>query len=273
MSENPAFTDRTIPMVSIPAGTFTMGSPETEANRYTDETQHQVTLTKGFYMGKYQVTQEQYQAVMGSNPSYFTTAVDGESGTPGKLPVEQVSWYDAIVFCNKLSAMEGLSPVYSIGGKTDPAQWGTVPTSSNKKWNKVEMVPGADGYCLPTEAQWEYVCRAGTTTAYNSGAVISDDTGWYDANSGEKTHQAGLKPANTWELYDMHGNVWEWCWDRFADYSSEAQTDPAGAVCGASRVVRGGSWVSPAECVRSAYRGASTASCRNDLIGFRLVRP
>jgi formylglycine-generating enzyme required for sulfatase activity len=273
MSENPAFTDRIIPMVSIPAGTFTMGSPTGEPDRNPNEMQHSVTLTKGFYMGKYQVTQEQYQAVMGSNPSYFTEAVDGENGTPGKLPVEQVSWYDAIVFCNKLSVMEGLSPVYGIDGKTDPAQWGAIPERSNKKWNAVEMVSGADGYRLPAEAQWEYACRAGTATAYNSGAAISDDTGWYDANSGEKTHQAGLKPANAWGLYDMHGNVFEWCWDWNDDYSSEAQTDPTGAVFGAYRGIRGGSWDHPAWFVRSANRIFSAPSIRSSDTGFRLVRP
>jgi formylglycine-generating enzyme required for sulfatase activity len=267
-------------MVFIPAGTFTMGSPTYEPDNIFDPDrdangpQHSVTLTKGFYMGKYQVTQEQYQAVMGSNPSYFTSAVDGESGTPGKLPVEQVSWYDAIVFCNKLSVLEGLRPVYDINGKTDPANWGAIPEYSSKKWNKVVMVSGADGYRLPTEAQWEYACRAGTTTAYNTGAAISDDTGWYEENSGGKTHQTGLKPANTWGLYDMHGNVWEWCWDRFAEYSSEAQIDPTGAVCGNKRVVHGGGWYDYELYLRSDYRYfGDDPSSKSFKVGFRLARP
>jgi formylglycine-generating enzyme required for sulfatase activity len=264
-----------IDVAQIPAGTFTMGSPAGEPNRYSDEgPQHSVTLS-GFYMGKYQVTQEQYQIVMGSNPSNFKSAVAGESGTPGKLPVETVSWYDALVFCNKLSMMEGLSPAYSISGSTDPAAWGTVPTSSNTTWNAVVIVSGSNGYRLPTEAQWEYACRAGTTTAYNTGAAISDYTGCYTSNSGSKTHQVGLKSANYWGLYDMHGNVWEWCWDWYGEnyYSSSPANNPMGASSGASRVRRGGSWDSSAENLRSAYRVNSYPHIRGGSIGFRLVRP
>jgi len=264
-----------VSMVQIPAGTFTMGSPAGESGRQSNETQHSVTLTKSFYMGKYQVTQEQYQLVMGSNPSNFTSAVAGESGTPGKLPVEKVSWYDALVFCNKLSMMEGLSPAYSISGSTDPAAWGTVPTSSNTTWNTVVIVTGSTGYRLPTEAQWEYACRAGTTTAYNTGTAISDNTGWYTANSGSKTHQVGLKTGNVWGLYDMHGNVWEWCWDLYDSsyYSSSPTNDPMGASSGANRVIRGGGWNYSAEFMRSAFRSNNTPSLRNDSLGFRLVRP
>jgi uncharacterized repeat protein (TIGR02543 family) len=261
-----------IEMVSIPAGTFTMGSPTTEADRGGDETQHSVTLT-GFYMGKYQVTQEQYQAVIGSNPSNFKIAVDGESGTPGKLPVEMVSWYDAIVFCNELSMMEGLDPVYSISGKTDPAEWGeTVPTSSDATWNAAVMDKSKNGYRLPTEAEWEYACRAGTTTAYNTGATISDDTGWYSVNSGNKTHQVGLKPANTWGLYDMHGNLFEWCWDWNGYYPNGAQTDPTGAVSGSNRVHRNSSFIFDEKEMRSARRRSDPPSFRYFGLGLRLVR-
>jgi len=266
----------TIEMVSIPAGTFTMGSPSTESGSYSNERpQHSVTLS-GFYMGKYQVTQEQYQAVMGSNPSYFKTAVTGESGTPGKLPVEQVSWYDALVFCNKLSIKEGLSPAYSINSKTNPADWGAVPTSyddpKRTTWDAVVIVDGSTGYRLPTEAQWEYACRAGTTTAYNTGDTISDNTGWYDNNSG-KTHQVGLKPANAWGLYDMHGNLWEWCWDWYGTYPSTSQTDPTGAVSGTLRVNRGGYWNNAATYLRSAYRNGNYPYDSNSSIGLRIVRP
>ena len=266
-----------IEMVPIPAGTFMMGSPTTEPNRSSNETQHSVTLSS-FKMGKYQVTQEQYQAVIGSNPSRFTSAVDGESGTPGKLPVEVVSWYDAIVFCNKLSKMEELEPVYSISGSTDPAVWianngGTIPTSSNATWNGAVMDKSKNGYRLPTEAEWEYACRAGTTTAYNTGATISDNTGWYNANSDSKTHEVGLKSANAWGLYDMHGNVYEWCWDWYGSYSSSAQTNPFGAVTGSKRVARGGNWVS-AENLRSAFRYCfAPPYLRARYLGFRLVRP
>ncbi|MDR2596963.1 MAG: formylglycine-generating enzyme family protein, partial [Treponema sp.] len=182
---SPAGTETTSPtgivMVSIPAGTFIMGSPASEPDREpegADETQHSVTLS-GFKMSKYEVTQEQYQAVMGSNPSFFTFPLAGE--TQGKRPVESVSWYDAIVFCNRLSIKEGLRPAYSLGGNTDPAAWGNVPTLTfqNATWNAMQIVEGSNGYRLPTEAQWEYACRAGTTTAYNTGNTISDDTGWY----------------------------------------------------------------------------------------------
>jgi len=266
-----------IEMVSIPAGTFTMGQP---GGIKTPE--HSVTLS-GFYMGKYQVTQEQYQAVMGSNPSSFSSSPQAGE-TQGKRPVERVIWYDALVFCNKLSAMEGLSPAYSISGSTDPATWGSVPPGSNTTWDAVTIVSGSTGYRLPTEAQWEYACRAGTTTKYNTGDTISDSTGWYSSNSGSKTHEVGLKPANAWGLYDMHGNVWEWCWDWYGDYSSSAQTDPMGAssgTYGTYRVLRGGCWLDPATGLRSAdrnfynpsYRDDGDPNCRYDALGFRLVRP
>ena len=257
--------------VWIQGGTFTMGSPTTEANRETNETQHQVTLT-GFYMGKYPVTQAQYEAVTGTNPSNFKTPVSPETSTANR-PVETVSWYGALVFCNKLSVNEGLTPAYRISGSTDPAAWGTVPTSSNATWNAVEIVAGSTGYRLPTEAQWEYACRAETETAYNTGATISDNTGWYASNSGSRTHSVGEKPANAWGLYDMHGNVYEWCWDWYGDYASGTQTDPTGAVSGNYRVIRGGSWSASGQRLRSAYRYFDYPYSRGNTIGFRLVRP
>jgi formylglycine-generating enzyme required for sulfatase activity len=250
-------------MVRINGGTFMMGSPASEPQRSDNETQHQVTVSS-FYMGKYPVTQREYQQVMGTNPSNFK----GDN-----LPVEKVRWYDALVFCNKLSMKEGLSPAYSINGSTDPAAWGGVPTDRNATWNAVAIVAGSNGYRLPTEAQWEYACRAGTTTAYNTGANISDTTGWYDANSGGRTHPVGQKAANRWGLYDMHGNVWEWCWDWHGSYASGAQTDPGGAVSGYCRVARGGSWYNFGLLLRSAFRGNYDPDYWDNGIGFRLVRP
>jgi len=259
-------------MVQIPAGTFTMGSPEDEPNRYSDETQRQVTISKSFYMGKYEVTQELYQAVMGENPSSFSSnPASGE--IQRRRPVEQVIWYDTIVFCNRLSIEEGLTPAYRINGSTNPSDWGNVPTSSNATWNAVTIESEASGYRLPTEAEWEYACRAGTTTAYYTGDAISDDTGWYWNNSNQ-THEVGKKPANAYGLHDMHGNVLEWCWDRYGSYASVAQTDPKGAASGRYRVLRGGSWGSLALDLRSAYRFSYlNPSYGVNNGGFRVVRP
>jgi formylglycine-generating enzyme required for sulfatase activity len=271
-------------MVWIQGGTFTMGSPEEESAHNSDETQHQVTLT-GFYMGKYQVTQAQYQEVMGINPSYFRTAVSPETST-AKRPVERVCWYDALVFCNKLSISEGLTPAYSIGGKTDPEEWGTVPTSENPTWNAVTVVAGSDGYRLPTEAQWEYACRAGTTGPFNTGDNITtaqanyDGTLPYNNNPAgiyrNRTTEVGSFEPNAWGLYDMHGNVWEWCWDWYGGpYASGTQTDPTGAGSGYNRVMRGGSWFTFGRNLRSAFRYYEEPYgwFEYSEIGFRVVRP
>jgi formylglycine-generating enzyme required for sulfatase activity len=252
-------------MVWIPAGSFTMGSPVSEENRFDDEgPQHTVTLTGGFYMGKYTVTQSQYQAVTGTNPSGFKTAPAGENAA--KLPVEQVTWYDAVEFCNKLSQLEGLTPVYTISGRT-PATGYPIKSAT------VTAVLSAAGYRLPTEAQWEYACRAGTSTVYNTGTSISNNTGWYNANSMNTTHEVGKKSANARGLYDMHGNVWEWCGDWFGNYSSGTQTNPTGVSSGLTRVTRGGSWYSSPQGVRSACRNGDTPSGQFANLGFRVVRP
>ncbi|MBR0237028.1 MAG: SUMF1/EgtB/PvdO family nonheme iron enzyme [Thermoguttaceae bacterium] len=206
-----------------PAGTFMMGSPSSESGRDNDETQHQVTLTKGFWMMETEVTQKQWKAVMGNNPSNFK----GDD-----LPVESVSWNDCQEFCKKCTQL-GL-----------PVQ-------------------------LPTEAQWEYACRAGTTGAYSGNL---DEMAWYWDNSNKTTHSVGTKKPNAWGLYDMHGNVWEWCQDWKADYPSGSVTDPAGPSSGSVRVIRGGSWCYIARFCRSAIRYSSAPDNRDDLLGFRCVK-
>ena len=214
----------------IPAGSFMMGSPDSDPDALVSEKpQHKVTITKPFYIGIYAVTQDQYQAVMGSNPSVYKG---------GANPVEKVNWHDAAAFCEKLSAKTGKN------------------------------------IHLPTEAQWEYSCRAGGTGVF-SGTGRLDQMGWYDGNSGGRTHPVGQKKPNAWGLYDMHGNVWEWCADWFGvDYYANANDeDPQGPSSGPVRVLRGGCWVfNPGRC-RSALRYMGFPDYRNfgGSTGFRVV--
>ncbi len=194
-------------LVLIPAGEFLMGSPDSDKDALPSEKpQHRVRITKPFYLGKYLVTQDQWQTVMDSNPSEFKGP---------KNPVEQVSWDECRTFLGKLNAKSAAG-----GGK----------------------------FQLPSEAQWEYACRAGSKTRYCFGDDESKlgDYAWYEANSGNKTDPVGEKKPNAWGLYDMHGNVWEWCEDWYADYKESAVDDPTGAATGSLRVIRGGSWIRPA---------------------------
>jgi len=256
-----------IVMVRVPGGSFQMGNPDTSDERPV----HTVTLT-GFYMGKYPVTQAQYQSVMGSNPSYFSS--DPASGeVQENRPVECVSWYDAIEFCNALSIKEGLSPYYTID------EVNKDPNNTNgwddMKWT-VTCNSMANGYRLPTEAQWEYAAKGGNGTPGNytyAGSNTVGDVAWYYNNSNNMTHEVGKKQPNGLGIYDMSGNVWEWCWDWYKGYSSGAQTDPQGAASGDYRVLRGGSWNSNASRARSVYRIDYSPSSRYYNLGFRLVRP
>jgi formylglycine-generating enzyme required for sulfatase activity len=238
-------------MVWVPGGSFTMG--DTAGGGDKDEIKHQVSLS-GFYMGQTEVTQAQWQKVMGSNPSNFI----GGSDAPNR-PVEQVSWYDAVEFCNKLSLQEGKSPVYTING------------------NNVTLNQGASGYRLPTEAEWEYAAKGGASTPVQTvkyaGSANLEEIAWTSSNSGNTTHPVAQKKANGLGLYDMSGNVWEWCWDWKGDYSTSAQTDPAGPASGTYRVIRGGNWYSSAGYARLSDRYSYTPDYRNYDIGFRVVLP
>ncbi|MBN2328675.1 MAG: SUMF1/EgtB/PvdO family nonheme iron enzyme [Candidatus Omnitrophica bacterium] len=244
----------------IPSGSFSMGSPLDEVERYEDEVLHNVTFTIGFYMGKYEITQSQWEAVMGSNPSYY-------AGNPDN-PVENVSWYDCAQFCNALSALEGLTPVY------DENSW--------------QIDRNANGFRLPSETEWEYACRAGTTTRFywgDSGSeIVMKQYCWYEKNADEGfwtnphaevegAQQAGLKKPNAWGLYDMSGNVWEWCQDRYADYPAGDVVDPVSQESGLDRIIRGGSWLNYSYICRSAYRDYWSPDAFDFDTGFRIVRP
>ena len=232
-------------LVLIPKGTFMMGSPESEKGRNENETQHEVTISKDYYLGVHEVTQAQYEKVIGKNPSHFQGAIVGNENAD--LPVENVSWHDAVEFCKKLSELP-----------------------EEKKAGRV--------YRLPTEAQWEYACRAGSKTAYS----FDDEEGllpvygWFYRNSSKRTHTVGLLEPNAWGLYDMHGNVWEWCSDWYGEYPNGAVSDPVGPRPrkGSHRVIRGGSWCHEAAYCRSAYRYRYVPQDQDDLFGFRVaLRP
>ena len=278
------FFDLNLEMVHVPGGSFQMGGDGQSTGDGTDSIPvHTVTLT-GFYMGKYEVTQAQWQAVMGTTIQQLQTAAsDGTTnyGRGDNYPVYYVSWYNALVFCNKLSVMEGLTPAYRINNSTNPDDWGTVPTNFDAAWNAVEVVNGSTGYRLPTEAQWEYAAKGGDGSPGNytyAGSNTVDDVAWYSTNSGNTAHTVGTKAANGLGLYDMSGNVYEWCWDWYGNYSSGPQTDPTGApspsATGTVRVMRGGSRNNTeAQYIRSAFRNYNAPISRNNTRGFRVLRP
>jgi len=240
-------------LVLIPKGRFLMGSPPDEVGSHDSKRRHEVTISRDYYLGVHEVTQAQYKKVMGKNPSYFqgdqvaerhpqTNRVVKDVDSSNH-PVESVSWDEAVEFCQRLSALP-----------------------EEKKAGRV--------YRLPTEAEWEYACRAGSQTVYGYGnnAESLGEYAWYDGNSGSKTHSVGQKKPNAWGLHDMHGNAWEWCSDWFgADYYTQSpKDDPKGPLSGSFRVLRGGSWLNPAGFCRSAHRDGRFPDYRNLNLGFRV---
>ena len=211
-------------MIWCAPGHFLMGSPLAERGRFDDEPQHQVTLTQGFWLGKYEVTQKQWESVMGENPSKFKD--------PDR-PVDSVSWEDCNAFLRQVNT--------GLGGVAR----------------------------FPTEAEWEYACRAGSSSPVAGNGLLSD-MAWYDANSGNETHPVGKNHPNAWGFFDMHGNVLEWCYDWFGKFEAKA-TDPKGPAIGSFRVLRGGCWFFYARDCRSAYRLKRDPALRNAIYGFRLA--
>ena len=254
---NSVQADKTVKgnLVLIPAGPFSLGNTGSYEGEYDEKLPVTIIISKPFYISKYEITQQQYKAVMGNNPSEFK----GDN-----LPVEQVSWYDALNFCNALSQSEGLTPCYTING------------------TKVTCDFEANGYRLPTEAEWEYAAKAGTKTDFYSGKLTYsgnspidpnlDKIAWYSANSSNTTHPVGQKTPNAFGLYDMSGNVWEWCWDRYAEYPSKETKDYQGPEIGTYRVYRGGGWRNLAWYCRSTNRDRNYLDDKNNSLGFRVVK-
>lgn len=249
-------------LVLVEAGTFLMGSSVEEIGRESDETRHRVTISRDFLMSRYEITQEEYRRVVGANPSRFS----GED-----LPVENLSWVDAISYCNLRSEIEGLEPAYAV-------------VAGRVAWNRA-----ANGYRLPTEAEWEYAARGGHLAESHgshrddadapaggalrySGADDLNAVGWYAENSGYRTQPVGSKRPNELGLHDMTGNVSEWVFDIYGPYPAGPVTDPAGPAFGASRVERGGGWYASARFCRVANRNDSPPGTRSAGLGFRVVR-
>jgi len=245
--------------ILVEGGSFNMG----DASYATPI--HSVTLNS-FYIGKYEVTQSEWQATMNSNPSNHTGDLS--------RPVEMVSWYDVLVYCNKRSIAEGLTPCYSISNATDPASWGIVPTVNNAVWNAAVCNWSANGYRLASEAEWEFAARGGNSSQgyLYSGSNTVGDVAWCLANASDTTHPVGLKDANELGIYDMTGNVFEWNWDWYAVYTADAQTNPTGPLTGASKMCRGGSYSGNVFYNLNSTRFFSTPFGGGYALGFRLAR-
>lgn len=270
-------------LMLIKSGDFEMGSPLAENGRVIDETQHGVRLTRDFLLGAFEVTQDQYRQVMKFNPSWFQAQAGGEAKVTehetGHFPVDSVTWFDAIAFCNQLSLDDGDEPYYELAD---------TEREGDSIKNATVTIRGGSGYRLPTEAEWEYACRAGTTTAYQFGAAGGNGNqsnikgvtmgGGYGGRivgpNLERTAKVGNYRPNRWRLFDMHGNVAEWCWDWYdKDYYAKApDNDPAGPRTGTHRVLRGGSWLVGEASSRSASRLMHAPGESTYFSGFRVAR-
>ena len=231
----------------VPAGKFTVGSPESETGREIDELRHEVALTRGYFIGETEVTQAQWRAVMDDNPSRISTCGDS-------CPVEAITWLEAVEFVNALSRKASLTECYQVSGES------------------VTFVGlSCTGYRLPTEAEWEHAAVAAGPGPY-AGSDNLDAVAWFEANSAGSTHPAGEKQANAWGIFDMSGNVGEWVWDWYDDYPSLLVTDPLGPTTGTQRVVRGGNWRFVESRCRVADRGKLKPDHRLANLGLRLAR-
>jgi len=260
-----------IEMLSIPGGTYRMGSTR-ETGLLNEMPAHQVTLPD-FLLAQYEVTQGQYFEITGLRPSSCKTNPESRAIEGWKsLPVEMVNWYEAIIFCNKLSIKEKLNPAYRVNGSVNPSDWGDVPTDDTSKWS-VEWVSDANGFRLPTEAEWEYTARGGTNTANRfAGSNNADEVAWYYENSATMSHEIGKKAPNELNLYDMSGNVMEWCWDWQGPYTAGAQENPRGPTSSLYKIIRGGSWSYAVNYCNVAYRHLNYPYYRGVNLGFRVAR-
>ena len=279
--------------VFAPSGTFNMGSPEGETGRQDDELLHEVTLTNNFEIGATEVTQSQFEDVIGWNPSYYGPNGAGDD-CGDDCPVEYVSWFDVLVYANELSIEFGYDPCFLLsdvvcedGTEVENSYMSCMNEakggvdSATVAPNGVDSVYQCEGFRLPTEAEWEYAARAGTTTPFYNGEITYTECaldpnlkliGWYCGNSSAVTHPTALLASNEWGLYDTSGNVWEWNWDWYVDEYSGSATNPEGAVNGTDRVFRGGYINGLARVCRSANRFWAPPDRRFTPAGFRVVR-
>lgn len=269
-------------LLRVMPGSFSMGSPPSEPGRQADEGAHRVRITRPFYLGANEVTQDEYDRVMKNNPSHFSLKGLGSDKVKHlkttRYPVESVTWFDAVEFCNRLSALDGFPPFYRLSA--------VVRTGNNITSATVQIL-GRNGYRLPTEAEWEYACRGDTLSTFHFGpsarsgvfnvkpimVVIAYgmEPAWPDLG---RTAEVGSYRPNGWGFYDMHGNVAEWCGDWYDanHYAVSSSRDPLGPDKGERRVVRGGSWLTTAPAARSAARTSQRPGDRHYTIGFRVAR-